>query len=284
MVMDTRNHDSLAARSEFYLCLARAFLAPTGDAMLPALRDLLADELGELALPLGYDIEPLLRSYRDEMREVVDAASLLQIYSAIFLAPPVQARINAGMYLDGAMNGGSVKAIEAAYLESGVERDAGFLDLADHVAAQLEFVALLYARQAAVHAGQAGVQAPSVDPGLFLHAHAARWIGPLCADLARSKADRELPANPYYPLAMILFEAVRSDAVAPEVDARALRSQRAIEQARARYAAQGIRAQDMREIRRKLEAQGLATDHLDVAPEGRDAAMGLGKKRLPGKR
>lgn len=282
--MDARNHESLQARADFYLCLARAFLPPTGAAMLPALQDLLADELQELAQLAGYEIDALLGRYRSEIGAVPDPATLLQIYSAIFLAPPVQARINVGMYLDGAMNGGSVKALEEAYQRCGVERDASFHDLPDHVAAQLEFVALLFARQAAVFEGRDDAVLPPVDPGDFLHTQVARWVGPLCADLARSKDERELPANPYHALALMLAEAVRCDAVAPPTDARQAQAKRAIQRARARYAAQGVSDATLDEIRRKLQARGLATDHLTIAPEARDAAMGLGKKRLPGQR
>ncbi len=282
--MDARNHEQLGARAEFYLCVARAFLVPREEAMFHAMREVLADELGELAAQLGLDIDAPLQRLREEMQLTSDPAALLQIYSAIFLAPPVPARINVGMYIDGAMNGGSVKAMEEAYSLCGVERDAGFHDLSDHLSVQLEFVALLYARLAACFAGQAGAEPLPVDPGLFLHQHARRWLRPLCADLARAGAERELEANPYHPLALILSEAVARDAVAPEVDAKAARTRNAIEQARAKYAGRGITDEDMVEIKRKLEERGLSTDHLSVPIDERDGAMGLGKKSTPGLR
>lgn len=284
MIMDARNHELLSARAEFYLCLARAFAAPTDPLMLPALRDVLADDLGELAAELGYAIETPLSRYRDEVLRVTDATHLLQIYSAIFLAPPTPARINVGMYIDGAMNGGSVKAMEEAYLQCGVERDESFRDLSDHVTVQLEFVALLYARQAAYFTGDSAAEPLPVEPGRFLHDHARRWLGPLCADLARAASERELDANPYLPLAQILSAAAACDAVAPEVDAKAAQKRHAIESARAKVAARGITAQDMAEIKRKLEARGLSTDHLSVPLELRDGAMGLDKRSTPGPR
>jgi TorA maturation chaperone TorD len=282
MTMDARHHEQLSARAEFYQCLARAFLAPRDEALAQAMRDALADDVGELAAEIGYAIDAPLAHYREQIGWVAGPAALLQIYSSLFLAPPVPARINAGMYLDGAMNGGSVKAMEEAYLACGVERDERFRDLADHVTVQLEFVAMLYAAQAAMFAGEADGEPPPVDPGEFLHAFARRWVGPLCADLTRATRERELDANPYLPLARILEAAVACDAVAPEVDAKAARKRHAIEIARAKVAARGISADDLAEIKRKLEARGLATEHLDVPPEERDAAMGLGKKRLPG--
>ena len=74
------------------------------------------------------------------------------------------------------------------------------------------------------------------------------------------------------------------DAVAPQVDAKAARTQNAIEQARAKYAGRGISAEDMAEIKRKLEERGLSTDHLSVPLAERDGAMGLGRKSTPGLR
>ena len=282
--MDARNHEQLSARAEFYLCLARAFLAPRGEAMFPALRDALADDLQDLAGQLAYDIAAPLDDLRLQMQAVGDATQLLQIYSAIFLAPPTAAHINAGQYLDGAINGGSVKAMEEAYRLCGVERDEGFRDLSDHVSVQLEFVALLYATQAQRFSGEAVGDPLPVDPGQFLHLFALSWLGHFCADLSRAAVVLDLPANPYLPLAQILYEAAVRDAVAVEADAKTARKRNAIEQARAKYAGRDITAEDLAVIKRKLEERGLSTAHLSVPLEMRDSAMGLGKKSTPGLR
>jgi TorA maturation chaperone TorD len=279
--MDARNHIDLSARADLYLCLARAFMTPCGDALARAMRDDLADDLEELGMHLGLEIATPLAAYRAAMQALQQPLELLQVYSAIFLAPPVVARINAGQYLDGALNGGSVRAMEEAYHLCGVARDDGFHDLADHVSVQLEFVALLYAGQAARSAGEADDEPLPVDAGRFLHAFAMRWVGRFRADLAAAAAARELSANPYLPLAEILEEAVTAHAVAPEVDPKVARKQGAIEAARAKYAARGITAEDMAEIRRKLEARGLSTDHLSTPPGLRGAPMGAVKKDLP---
>jgi TorA maturation chaperone TorD len=279
--MDARNHIDLSARADFYLCLARAFMTPCGDALAHAMRDDLADELEELGAHLGLEIAAPLAAYRTAMQQIAQPLELLQVYSAIFLAPPTVACINAGHYLDGALNGGSVRAMENAYRQCGVVRDEGFHDLADHVSVQLEFAALLYAGQAAHLAGERTGEPMPVDPGGFLHAYAARWVDRLCLDLQVATAARELPANPYLPLAQVLKAGVAAHAVAPEVDALAARRQGAIENARAKYAGRAITAEDMAEIRQKLEARGLSTDHLSIPPELRGAPMGAVKKRLP---
>ncbi len=282
--MDARNHQELSARAEFYLCMARAFMTPRDDAMFQAMRDVLADDLGELAAQLGYDLEAVLARYRAEMQRIPDATALLQIYSGIFLSPPVPARINVGTYLDGAMNGGSVKEMEEAYQLCGVQRDEGFRDLSDHVSVQLEFVALLYATQARRFSGESAEAPLPVDPGQFLQTFARRWLGGFCADLAQATAERELEANPYLPLARMLKEAVARDAVVLEVDAKAAQKQNAIAQARAKYAGREITEEDIAIIKRKLEERGLSTAHLSVPLEMRDTAMGLGKKSTPGLR
>lgn len=243
-----------AARSELYLCLARAFMTPREPTLADALRTVLADDLDELAAILGLDIAAPLASLREELVHLPDAAALLQIYSALFLVPPVAARLNVGWYLDGAVDGGSVRAMERAYRACGVERDEGFHDLSDHVGVQLEFVAWLWRARADA----------AVAPGRFLGDFASQWIGPLIADLERARAETRA-ANPYLPLARILEAAIAADALAPEVDERAQRHRRALDAARAKYARRGIDDATLAEIRDRLEQRGLSTDHLPRA-------------------
>jgi TorA maturation chaperone TorD len=282
MSMDARNHEQLSARADFYLCMARAFLAPQSETMFEAMNELLADELEDLGGQIGYEIAPPLADFRSQMQAAADPNTLLQIYSAIFLCPPTAAHINAGQYLDGALNGGSVKTMEEAYQLCGVQRDEGFRDLSDHVSVQLEFVALLYSAQAQRFSGESTADPLPVDPGHFLHLFALHWLGPFCADLSRAAVTQELPANPYLPLAQILYEAVVRDALAPEQDRKTARKRNAIEQARAKYAGREISAEDIAVIKRKLQERGLATDHLSVPVDERDGALGLGKKIVPG--
>lgn len=266
----------LSARAELYLCLARAFMAPAAPPHAAAMREALAPELAELAGELGLRVEPPLALLRAEAARMPGDASWLQVYSALFLVPPPAARINAGYYLDGAMNGGSVRGMEAAYLRCGLARDPEFRDLADHVGVQLEFAGWLFAREAAAAAGEDC--APPVAPGLFLHAYARRWVGAFRADLATARDACELPANPWAPLAEILEQAVECHESAPLADAAAERRRHAIEAARAKRAVRGITEQDLANMRRKLAARGLATDHvprtLDAVSERLHAASG----------
>lgn len=280
--MHARNHSGLTARAELYLCLARALMTPSDPGRALAMRELLADDIEDLGDELGLAIAAPLHDYRAAMQRLAQPLELLQVYSAIFLCPPAAAWINAGHYLDGAVDGGSVRAMEEAYALCGVGRDEGFRDLSDHVSVQLEFVAFLYARQAERLSGEAAGEPLPVDPGHFVHAFPLRWVDRFCADLGRASAAKELPANPYLPLAEILREAVSRDAVAPATDPRMARREAAITHARARYAERGVTAEDLAEIKRKLEARGLATDHLSVPPELRQAPMGATKRGMAG--
>lgn len=260
-----------ALQAELYLCLARAFLAPApGHA--EALRDLLADDLADLGVELDLPIQDLVTDFRAEARRLPAPQDWLQVYSALFIAVPVPARINTGYYLDGAVDGGSVCELERLYARAGLARREGFHDLADHVAAQLEFAAALLAPgPCVVSLAQDGPPLPGA--GEFLHAFAGQWIDSFCRDVAAG--GRGLPANPYLPLAGILREAVARDAVAPELDPREERHRRAMERARGRYASRGVTAEDLEEIRRRLERNGLSAAHLPRTPE--EAARRLGR-------
>lgn len=277
--MTERNDATLTAQAEFYLCLSRAFLTPQPESYI-GLRDALPDDLQELGAALGLDYKSELDAFRESMAMIPDAATLLQIYSRVFLAPPRHTQINAGSYLDGSVNGGTVLAMEQEYRRHGVARGDDFHDLADHVAIQLEFVAYLLMRAIADTAEGEEAEAEN-DARHFLHHYPLRWLPQFTRDLAEDIVRYELPANPWLHLAGILAVAVAADALAPEIPAAELRKARAIDKARHDRAARGVTAEDMEIIARKLREKGLSTEHLAIAPEERDAAMGLEKKTPP---
>ena len=118
--------------------------------------------------------------------------------------------LNTGRYLDGAVMGGSVQAIEGWYRRRGLERTESFHDLPDHVALQLEFVARLFAGAAA--ARQAGDDAEArqleAEARAFLGAFVVHWLPGFARQaLERTLAQHRLPA-PYLYLAHILCAAV----------------------------------------------------------------------------
>lgn len=270
-------------RADFYLCIARAFLTPTDETSFDGMRELLPADLEELDQVLGYGIVEPLAAYRSEMSRVDSANALLRTYSSLFLAPPAPAHINTGVYLDGTIGGGSVAEMEQAYRACGVERAEDFRDLSDHLGVQLEFVAYLYAREAAGEATGQETGLP-LKGGHFLHAFVDRWLPGFMADLEKAAAERELAANPYLPLARILARAVARDA-APHPDAKPRsRVERALDKARAAHAGREINEADLRKIEAILKEKGLATDHLAIPVGERDAAQGWQSKVPPSPR
>jgi TorA maturation chaperone TorD len=272
----------LHERSEFYLTLAQSFLTPQTEEHFRAIVDLLADDLADLDGSLNYGLAAPLEALRTALSKLSGAEELLVEYSSMFLQPPREASLNVCFALDGAMMGGTVSEIELYYHHYGVERGDHFKDLPDHVSVQLEFVSYLYGRAAK------GLEDNCPDPEAekaaqhFLHAFVSRWVPHFESGIAKAGRHLELKANPYLPLAQILALAVAKDALAhPEWLKPRKQSEIAMDKARQTYASRGVTPEDMAEIERKLREQGLSTDHLKVALDDRNAAMGLSAKSPP---
>jgi TorA maturation chaperone TorD len=203
------------------------------------------------------------------MDTIADADALLQIYSRLFLQPPVAAYINTGVYLDGCMNGASVREMDQWYGRAGLQRAESFRDLSDHVALQLEFVASLY-EHALDGSGSRGASA-----GEFIGRFVARWAPSLTENLLLAERELDLTQEPYLPLARVLTKAALRDAEAPsDIGPARLRRERALAGARRKQALKGITPQDLEAIRARLAGRGLATDHLEVGYEQRDEMRG----------
>ncbi|HEY0847810.1 MAG TPA: molecular chaperone TorD family protein [Noviherbaspirillum sp.] len=265
-------------QSEFYLCLARAFLPPLQPAAFDAITRFLAEDLSELNDALNYPISDQLAELQCELARVPDQSTLLRIYSSLFLDPGSRIPINAGMYLDGAMMGGAVARMEECYRNSGLEKSEGFHDLSDHVAVQLEFVSHLYAR-----AGQSSAQqgAAALQGSDFLHLFVAAWAPCLRSEIDAAARRLSLPANPYHALARIVEIAALIDAEAANPVLASARQQTNIEKARAKRSARGVTGDDMIAIEARLREHGLATDHLHIPLDDRDSEMGFSRAIPP---
>jgi putative dimethyl sulfoxide reductase chaperone len=234
-------------RAELYLCLARAFMRPADAQAFAALRHHLAEDLEALLGPL-----PEIAQYRQAVAAIADAEALARLYSKLFLAPPRLAHLSSSAYLDGAAFGASATALEQCYARCGLAPAEGFRSPPDHVSVQLEFAAYLYGCLA--H----GEAALPIQPGHFLHSFPQAWLPGFIADLERAQPK----ANPYLALALLLSAAVEADAVPMPAEPKQARRQQALQRARRKRAAQGITAEDLREIERRLKAKGLSTEHL----------------------
>lgn len=272
-------HTAFTSRAEFYLCLARAFLPPHTENDYRALAVYLADDLADLAGEIGYPIAEPLAQLRAAFGALPEPLALLQLYSKLFLTPPTPVALNTGRYLDGAVMGGSVQAIEDWYRRRGLERAESFHDLPDHVTLQLEFVARLFAGAAA--ARQAGeepeAQRIEAEARAFLGAFVAHWLPGFCAALERTHTERRLPA-PYLHLARILRAAVERDATVGTPRAAAAPAISTVTP----IAASGPTPAQLQEIARALAAHGQSVEHLAVPLAARDAALGLTRLTPPG--
>jgi TorA maturation chaperone TorD len=95
------------------------------------------------------------------------------------------------------------------YRAGGYEVDAGFQDLPDHIAAELEFLyALIFREARAAASGNEAERAEAIDRRRrFIDEHLGRWIGPFAAAL------RDGGATAYYRVLADLTERfVRSEA------------------------------------------------------------------------
>ena len=266
-------------RSEFYLTLAQAFLTPQTQERYLAMVNYLADDLADLDRSLTYGLETQLDALRAALSKLSSHEELLVEYSRMFLQPPQEATLNVCHPLDGAMMGGTVTEIELFYRHYGVERGDHFKDFPDHVSVQLEFVSYLYGRAAqGLERSNPDLEAEKAA-NHFLHTFFRRWVPLFESAIEKAGRNLELKANPYLPLARILSTAMDRDAaVNPDWVLPKKRVDLAMDKARHKYASKGITPEDMADIERKLRAQGLSTDHLAVALDQRNEAMGLTAK------
>ena len=289
------------AKSELYLCLARAFATPTDAVFLAALRDDLPLDLAELGARLGCPLEPALADYRAAMATIADAEQLLVLYSRLFLVPgDHHPSLNTGAYLDGALAGGSLTMLERCYARCGLERQGDFHDLSDHLSMQLELVAWLF--QAEARAGNdathrrraASIRAerpqhaersqpePPMRAEQILSQFVVHWVGPFRAELEAATQRFRLTANPYLPLARVLETAVRhevgADQSTPTADSGI---DPEIARLRSQYAGRELGEEDLAIIRARLAADGLPSDHIAIPEEARDRTMGLATMTPP---
>lgn len=283
----------LTERAEFYLCLARAFLPPREERDFHAIREYLATELAELGAAIGYPIGRTLEQFRAALARITDQQDLLQLYSRLFLTPPTPAHLNAGVYLDGGIMGGSVLQIENCYRRFGLAGSPDFHDAPDHLGSLLEFVAFLHASARETPETKSATTIPvRLDEARdFAHRYLASWLPALCHDLDAATAHG--PAGVYAALANVLRTAVTHDLARTAVttsepvpvhpDSSAARpGPEAADQFHCRRCGTGfVPAQEMHAILLTLKRSGLGTEHLDLCPDCRTQAMGLSRMSPP---
>jgi len=269
--------ETTLAKAELCLCLARAFATPTDSGFLAALRDDLPADLEDIATRLGYPIQPALAEYRAAIEAITDAEQLLVLYSRLFLVPgDHHPSLNTGAYLDGAIAGGSVAMLEGCYARCGLEPRSDFHDLPDHLSAQLELIAWLFAAEAQPNA-ETPMRAEEI-----LSQFAARWVMPFRAELGAAGGRFRLAANPYLHLARVLETVVMSEVGEGLAESTAnTGGDPEIARLRSQYAGRAISEDDLAVIRARLAADGLPSGHVAIPEDARDRTMGLAAMTPP---
>lgn len=171
----------IAARADLCRLLAACFYQPAPEfaeeaafASLAAAAAVVDPAMVEPATVLGeaFGAQPLLALQVDYTRLFMSPSGAL--------APPYESVWLGGN--DPAVAQQTADAVRAAYGEAGFEIDAGFRDLPDHVAAELEFVyTLVYSEARARSLGDAAAEQRAVElRRRFMAQHLGRWTGPFC--------------------------------------------------------------------------------------------------------
>ncbi|HRP74764.1 MAG TPA: molecular chaperone TorD family protein [Rhodocyclaceae bacterium] len=278
-------------RAALHLCLSRAFLPPTGEADLEALRTDFVTDVDELAaaLQLKDCMDPGALSVT--LAALSDRLTLLRAYSRLFLVPPAPALLNLGLYLDGALMGKSSMEIERLYRTHGLERDANFRDGTDHLALYLQFVAWMLVR-ADEFVGR-GEEAEALHTLADAHASITQHAAPALERLSRQidKAERALDLPPVYgELARLTRSLLDSDldliaAFLPRSDEPVEPQLQLTNQpvsghphASISCACCGntfIAGDELKTMIAVLKGQGLSAEHLENCPDCRAGSLGL---------
>ncbi|WP_295431609.1 molecular chaperone TorD family protein [uncultured Thiodictyon sp.] len=273
-------NDCVLAKAELYLCLARAFAVPNGPGTRQSLAEALPADLDDLAPATGYPIARAATELREAMARVPDDERLLVMYSRLFLVPgEAHPSLNAGVYLDGALGGGTVAALEECLRRCALETDAALHDLPDHLSVQLELLAWLLAAQA--QDAPPSAQPPQFTAQALLERFVGRWVGPFRQELEAFSLRFGLPDNPYLILARVLETAVLHEVrLAPPVPpVQTLDPE--IARLRSQLAGQALTEDDMAIIRQRLAADGLPHGHVAIPVYERDRTMGLSTMTPP---
>lgn len=270
-------HQSL---SDLYLTLSHAFRVPEAPATFAAMRAYLADDLAGIQedLPFRFDQKDL-SDLADALARTPDHLTLLQLYSALFLVPPKQVPLFAGIYLDGGtILGRSVDAMRDAYRRHGVDFAMGGGDLPDHLAVQLEFMALLHGRAATAEG--AGREELAAEADSFRDIYLRPWIRSLAMKMEEADITAIGTANPYAVLALIVLTTVWGGQV-PSHEARAeVKSERTAvakpeDQQVCRVCGESyVQSVDIRNMRKILAKKGIDGDFLNACPACRTTEMG----------
>lgn len=255
-----------------WLTLANAFMPPQRPETAEAFRTLLAEDLEELCAALGIDAQQELADFRRHVGRIPDNRELLVDYSHLFLQSPIPAKLNLGIYVDGALNGPCLDVLENAYRLIGIAKRDTLKDLPDHVAVQLETLAVLF-----------GEPDPAMSPEQFANLCLVGALPRLASAILA-----ESPESPYAPLAVIAAKAIAEFAAVPDQKTQ----QRRRHTERRADTSLGVwrhckacgkpfaREKEIAIMAKALAEAGLPAEHLDQCPDCRDVMQGYFKRTI----
>ncbi|WFE75323.1 molecular chaperone [Roseinatronobacter sp. S2] len=267
--------DTLAAdaysRRDLWLCLARAFGKPAGDAFRDVFAQHLADDLKAIAEETGLVAHEDIAALRRDAARLGNDLDLLRLYSKLFIAPPTPVVLNAGFYMDGGKSGQIEQELRAIYARHGVAKNADMRDFYDAVPLQLEFLSFLYGRAGdyAKAAQNMEARAYMAEAEAFIARYPVQWCTPFLRDLEKACADDGLN-RAYEHLARILWLAVEQARAGAPIEA--LPAGAGLPQGSSRGLGD-VTAQDLAEVAYRLEQAGLAWDHVAANEAWSDAVF-----------
>lgn len=278
--MDAMN-TGISPRTELWQCLAQGFLPPSGEILSQALHEDLADDLEALSDVLSLDMHDAINELRAALSQT-DAAALLPAYSSLFLVPPIPARLNIGVYLDGTLLGPNTQRLTEILYRHGVEQSPEMHDTPDHLATALEFLALLFHKSDAVEVSELGELLEDMS---MLRAMIGRVLPELLGHVTQAEEERSL-SGVYSALLRLTIALLRDEqciffsaAGEEEADtAKRFFSKRATaaDLVSCKQCGKAIAtARELRFIIDRLQQSGLPSDHLELCPDCRDSAQGL---------
>lgn len=247
---------------DLWRTLANAFLAPKTSETQTAFRDYLADDLRDLTDCVGFDSSKAIDAFEQAVSAYASPDDILVHYTALFVVPPIKARLNVAACLQGASNGAAMDGIEALMEKYGIGRSDSFHDLPDHLSSLLEFMALLECEQGA-----------ESDLCVLAGGYVAPAVRRIATDVAAAA-----PNSPYLHLLDVLcrfLELKCADVEKHDVPA-ARRVVYNRDTSKGIWRECGIcgrpfaREKELLIIGRALEGQGLDTGHLGFCPECRN--------------
>ncbi|MEX2515888.1 MAG: molecular chaperone TorD family protein [Gammaproteobacteria bacterium] len=267
-------------RADFFATLASGFSPPREPTFQRALIAHLADDLEDMTATLGYFASHRpLAALRTSVAQLKQPQDLLLIYSGLSLAPPAPVHLDTAFYLDGEIRGDAEYEMRQWYARHRLGQDTQTGVKADHIGANLDFVATLFRRAHLAFTAGEGIDgvAQATEARRFLAAYPRRWLPPIQAACTRACEQRDYPA---IYACLLDFLAIAIDA---EIEKEAARSPvAALDTVYPPGSSRGIggpTAEDLAEIAYRLQASNLSFEHIRQRPEWREEVF---RRRLKG--